>query len=113
MLTDNKKSMLPVLGILILLATHGAAYYYGYKKPPQVEVKQVETVKKDVITIVKEIEVQTALGATQPALTLNYRDTADNDQTPLLLWCLLLPLPLLVPYFSLAAGYFFNWLLVT
>lgn len=56
MLTDSKKSMLPVLGILILLATHGAAYYYGYKKPPQVEVKQVETVKKDVVTIVKEIE---------------------------------------------------------
>lgn len=56
MLMDNKKSMLPVLGILILLATHGVAYYYGYKKPPQVEVKQVETVKKDVVTIVKEIE---------------------------------------------------------
>lgn len=56
MLTDSKKSMLPVLGTLILLATHGAAYYYGYKKPPQVEVKQVETVKKDVVTIVKEIE---------------------------------------------------------
>ena len=29
------------------------------------------------------VEVQTALGATQPALTLNYRDTDDNDQNPI------------------------------
>lgn len=56
MLTDSKKVNVAIISILALLITHGAAYYYGYKKPPQVEIKQVETVKKDVVTIVKEIE---------------------------------------------------------
>lgn len=31
------------------------------------------------------VETQTANGATQPALTLNYRDTADNDQAGLVM----------------------------
>lgn len=52
--------MNPINRILILaallLATHGAAYYYGYTKPPKIEIKQVETVKRDVVTVVKEIE---------------------------------------------------------
>lgn len=56
MLTNNKSANIAILVVIGLVLTHGTAYYYGYKKPPQVEVKQVETVKRDVVTIVKEIE---------------------------------------------------------
>lgn len=56
MLTENKTANLVILAVIGLVLSHGTAYYYGYKKPPQVEIKQVETVKRDVVTVVKEIE---------------------------------------------------------
>jgi hypothetical protein len=56
MIIENKKASAVIIAIMALVLTHGTAYYYGYKKPPQVEIKQVETVKKDVVTVVKEVE---------------------------------------------------------
>lgn len=56
MLTSNKTASTVIIAVLALILSHGTAYYYGYKKPPQVEIKQVETVKRDVVTVVKEIE---------------------------------------------------------
>ena len=56
MLTSNKTASTVIIAGLALMLSHGTAYYYGYKKPPQVEIKQVETVRKNVVTVVKEIE---------------------------------------------------------
>lgn len=44
-----------VIIITILIITHSAAYYYGYTKPSQIQIKQVDNIKRDVVTVIKEV----------------------------------------------------------
>lgn len=44
-----------VIIAIIAIITHGAAYYYGYNKPPQLKTVEKEVIKKDVQTVIREI----------------------------------------------------------